>query len=243
MMLLTVSIIGTLAVIIAALERILLGKEEESPLRRRWAYAFVTITLVINLFMHWLQYFNTTKIAGDAKKRLEGELAFALWAYTGKEEIHLKHLATSHQYILGYYFFKHDRHAEADAALAQAIRNDNFVAPSYYIRAVIKQNEKGDLEDVKTLVAAGIDHDPTFSPLYIARANVHADQHQFKSALADLEHAVNLNVAHCVAITNAVTNEAHSLHPLRKEQRFLRLQKNCDARVKGMLIMKKTSKD
>jgi hypothetical protein len=118
---LIIAVIGTVAIALAAFERLVSARDEagRSKLRRFAIYVIVILTLIINITLHWFQYYNVTTVAAKERKKLEGELALSLWAYTNKEVVALKYLASNHKYMLGYHYFGGRGRAPARAASAQ----------------------------------------------------------------------------------------------------------------------------
>jgi len=237
---LIIATIGTAAAALAALERIALGKEEESRRRRRLTYATVVATLFINVVLHWFQYHNVTTAALKEQKKLERDLAFSLWAYTSEELPALKYLANSrHKYVLGYYYFKHDKiwgnKILAQDAFKESIEGGDFVAPSKYLLAVMARLKKPmDLTEVRELLESGIAYDPDYSSLYVERGILRTLQTEPKAAIDDLRRAVDLNKVHCYTITRNSVQPDHPLSRLQQETSFKSLKEDCEVRERGL---------
>ena len=223
--------IGTLAIALAAFERLVSAKDEagRSKFRRFAMYFIVVLTLIINITLHWFQYYNVTTAAAKERKKLEGELALSLWAYTNKEVVALKYLSNNHKYMLGYHYFREgeDAYPLAHRALKEAIKRGSFVAPSNYILAVIArlQNEPGK---VKHHLEAAMAHDPDYSSAYLERGMMYALQDQTIAALNDIEKAIELSTVHCYSVNRNSTTLTHPLYLLRDEARFKKLKKDCE---------------
>jgi hypothetical protein len=243
---LAIAVIGTIAIALAAFERLVSGKDEAggSRFRRRAIYIIVIITLIINITLHWFQYYNVTTAAAKERKKLEAELALSLWAYTNKEVVALKYLASNHKYMLGYHYFreanneqlahdapKHNRLAHD--ALKGAIKKGSFVAPSNYILAVMARL-RNDLGAVKQYVEAALAYDPDYSSAYLERGMMHALQSEPSAALNDIEKAVELSTVHCYSINRNSTMLTHPLYLLRDQPRFEALRKDCEIREKDL---------
>ena len=130
---LVIAIVGSLSVMAAVLKPIYDARFAPGD-RRRTLYVFIAIPFAISVVMVWLQFYYTTQIASKEKVAREGQLAFALWAFRDNEVVHLRSLAQSNEFLLGYWYFKKDQFDQAEAALRKSISNNAFVAPSNYIR-------------------------------------------------------------------------------------------------------------
>ena len=238
---LVIALIGTLAAVSFALERLLVIDETKTiPGRRRSVYTFVVFFLAVNVLTQWLQYVNTSQIQSVERKKQQGDIAFSLWAFRVGDLFHLQHLAVSHPFLLGYWYYKEGRLPEAEVYLRQSIRNNDFVAPSYYVLATIKheklKNDKNpDFEEVKLLIDLGLSYDSSYSPLYLARALVRADQHEKGAAMLDLEKAIYDDIAHCGTVDDAITVNENVLHSFIDNPEFVRLRKYCTEAIRGLL--------
>jgi hypothetical protein len=245
---LTIAIVATIALTLPAMERLFLAKEapDISKFRRRAAYAILISALALNIALTWIQYGNVQLAALKRQKSLERELALNLWAYSNKEERALKYL-TSHQssstnsYLLGYYYFQHGNDLMAARQFHTAISHGEFVAPSHYVLAMMSIKDDPDLEHAKNDVQAGLDYDADYSSLYVARALIHAMQHEMGAAFKDLDTAVDDSGIHCYTVENG-TNPNHPLNILRDAPNFPTLQKKCDAIEKGLDLVEVNNK-
>jgi len=225
---LIVAIVGTAGVTLAALERLLFGKKQgPSPLNRT-AYAIIIGTLAVNITIQWIQYHNVTTVKVEEQKKLERELAFALWAYSNREEPALKYLSSDHKYVLGYYYFRDKKYDEAMAEFNDAIRRGEFVAPSKYMLAVITHLKNNDLSQTKEFLKQGITYDPEFSSLYLQRGILHAHQREPADAISDLNKAVDLSRVHCYTILRNAGDSQHPLNRLKDNPSFIELKDKCE---------------
>jgi tetratricopeptide (TPR) repeat protein len=223
---LVITAVGTIAIVLMALERVL---------PRKALYPLVIVTLLVNVSLGWLQYYENSSTRIEERKRQEDDLAFSLWAYTSGELPALKHLTEQrHRYILGYYYFKNCETGSAIDALSDAIKHDAFVAPAKYILAVIARTQSpSDLTEATKLLESAIAYDPKYSSLYMERGILRA-QAEPDAAIADLARAVDLNKVHCYTITRNSRDPEHPLHRLRGELSFQKLREHCELREKAL---------
>lgn len=233
---LVIAVIGTGAIALAAFERLISARGESGPstLRRFAIYLMVILTLVINVTLHWFQYYNVTTVAAKERKKLEAELALSLWAYTNKEVVALKYLANNHKYMLGYHYFRDKENALANRALNEAIKKGSFVAPSHYILAVMARLED-DLAKGTHHLDAALTYDPDYSSAYLERGMMRALKNEpLAAALGDVEKAVEMSAVHCYSINRNSTTLTHPLYRLRDEPRFQKLKNDCEVIEKNL---------
>jgi len=251
---LTIAVVATIALMLPAMERLFLAKQEANTTRfkRRAVYVIVSFALALNITLNWMQYRNVTIAALAKQKSLEGALALSLWAFANKEEAGLKYLtsrskstAPTNPYLMGYYYLREglQHNKPDDMVLAkekfdEAVDQGAFVAPSHYLLAVIetKQAEnqsqgedqsKDHLRHAMDSLTKGIHYDPDFSSLYIGTAIVNAMREQTAAALDDIEKAVRLSKIHCYTVNRNGRDQHHPLYHLYNEPRFQTLLADC----------------
>lgn len=229
------AIIGALAILLAACERLLSAAAEGHSRGRRYFIYFVVLsTLAVSVVTHMLQFYTVTTTAARERRDLETEIALSLWAYKSNEEVALTYLARNHKYLLGYHLFRANEPGAAQHALQSAIAKGSFVAPSHYILAVMARQAK-DMKKVKLHIDAALTYDPGYSSAYLERGLMHALQSNPEAALNDIEEAVRLHEVHCYTVNRNAGTPSHPLYALKDEPRFQQVKDRCESIEKKLL--------
>lgn len=225
-----------IAAAIGACVQSLLGFDKAKVKRPNLSLGLIMAALVIQIAVLGINVWVNSQAAFEAQKKAEREVAFALWAFAEKRPNALEILTKDYPYLYGYFYFKKNTPRDYGIArnyLRNSLARKLYVAPANYVLAVMTRLELGNagLKEARTLVDAGIAHDPQYSPLYVERALEASFARDYKRASTDFRIAVDEALVHCLTLNETLQPQlsADAWARLNALPEFKRLVNDCAA--------------